>query len=87
MEKKKIDRINELARLKKERELSQEEKEEQQALRKEFLSEIRADLKQTLDNIEIVDDAAPASEKNVPESDLVDHIIGETISIKEYNAE
>ncbi|WP_077390847.1 DUF896 domain-containing protein [Mobilibacterium timonense] len=87
MEKKKIDRINELARLKKERELSPEEKEEQQALRKEFLREIRADLKQTLDNIEIVDDAAPAQEKKVPESDLVDHITGETISIKEYNAE
>ncbi len=55
MEKFKIDRINALAKKAKEGELTTEEKAEQQELRMEFLDEIRADLKNTLDNIEIVD--------------------------------
>ena len=45
MEKQKIDRINELGRLSKERELSAEEKAEQKALREEYLKEVRAALK------------------------------------------
>lgn len=44
MEKYKIDRINELARISKTRELTPEEKEEQQALRAEYLAEVRAQL-------------------------------------------
>ena len=55
MEKRKIERINELARIKKQRKLTEAEADEQKKLRKEFLAEIRADLKATLDNIEIVD--------------------------------
>ena len=42
MERAKIDRINELARLQKERELTAEEKAEQHALRMEYVAEIRA---------------------------------------------
>ena len=41
MEKIKVDRINELARLSKERELTEEEKNEQAKLRKEYLDEVR----------------------------------------------
>ena len=45
MEKSKIERINELARLAKERELTEEEKAEQQALRQEYLAEFRRSLR------------------------------------------
>lgn len=41
MEKEKIDRINELGRLSKERELSEDEKAEQKALREEYLKFFR----------------------------------------------
>jgi uncharacterized protein YnzC (UPF0291/DUF896 family) len=44
MEKAKIDRINELGRLSKERELSPAEKQEQKTLRQEYLDEVRAAL-------------------------------------------
>ena len=56
MEKKKIDRINELARKSKSTGLSEEEKAEQFALRQEFIAEIRADVKASLESIEIVDE-------------------------------
>lgn len=42
MEKIKVDRINELGRLARERELNEEEKAEQKALREEYLAEVRA---------------------------------------------
>lgn len=45
MEKIKIDRINELGRLSKQRELTEEEKAEQAALRKEYLEEFRRGLR------------------------------------------
>ena len=45
MERIKIDRINELGRLSKQRELTEEEKKEQKALREEYLAEVRAQLK------------------------------------------
>ena len=57
MEKIKIDRINELAHKSKEEGLSEEEKVEQALLREEFLAEIRADVRASLDSIEIVDDS------------------------------
>ena len=44
MEKIKIDRINELGRIKKTRELTPEEKEEQRLLREEYLAEVRRQL-------------------------------------------
>ena len=45
MEKSKIDRINELGRLSKERGLTDAEREEQKALREEYLQEVRKALK------------------------------------------
>ena len=45
MEKIKIDRINELGRLMKERELTEAEKTEQAALRAEYMAEVRAALR------------------------------------------
>ena len=42
MEKIKVDRINELGRLAKERELTEAELAEQKALREEYLAEVRA---------------------------------------------
>lgn len=49
-------RINELARLSKERELTAEEKAEQAKLREEYLEAFRKNLKSTLDNTYIVDE-------------------------------
>jgi len=45
MEKQKIDRINELGRLAKERELTEEEKTEREALRAEYIAEFRRTLR------------------------------------------
>ena len=47
MDKIKIDRINELARISKERELTEDEREEQKKLRAEYLEEVRRSLKGT----------------------------------------
>ena len=45
MEKAKIDRINELGRLMKQRELTEDEKAEQKRLREEYIAEVRATLR------------------------------------------
>ena len=50
MENTKIQRINELARLAKERELTQEELNERDTLRKEYIAEWRKGTEQVLDN-------------------------------------
>lgn len=50
MVKEKTDRINELARLSKTRPLTDAEKEEQAALRQEYIMEIRASFGAILDN-------------------------------------
>lgn len=52
----KLDRINELARLKHERELTAEEAEEQSALRREYIAEWREGALQVLENTYIVDE-------------------------------
>lgn len=46
MEKTKIDRINELARIAKERELTEEERKEQKALRDEYIAEFRKTIRE-----------------------------------------
>ncbi len=51
----KITRINELAKLAKSRELTKDEKNEQEGLRKEYIKSFRESFKKQLDNIEIVD--------------------------------
>ena len=63
MKKEKIDRINELAHKSKKEGLTDTEKEEQRLLRQEFLAEIRADFKATLESIEIVEDSAQRSDE------------------------
>ena len=55
MEKYKIDRINELAHKSKSIGLTEEEKLEQAELRAEFIASIRADVRASLETIEIVD--------------------------------
>ena len=50
MEKEKLNRINELAKIKKERPLTPEELEEKEALYKEYIAEIRYSFGATLDN-------------------------------------
>ena len=55
MNQKGIDRINELAKKSKTIGLTPDEKEEQMKLRKEFIAEIRMNLKSQLDNIDIKD--------------------------------
>ena len=55
MEQKKIDRINELARKAKTSPLSEEEKAEQAALRREYIDSVVGSLKGQLDNTYIVD--------------------------------
>ncbi len=65
---KKLDRINELARLKKQRELTPEELAEQAALRKEYIEEWRASTISLLENTFIVDEKGnktPLARKNV----------------------
>ena len=47
MDKKKIDRINELGRLSKTRELTEDERAEQKALREEYLSYVRSQLRES----------------------------------------
>ncbi len=54
MEQKRIDRINELYRLSKQRELTEEEKAEQQVLRREYIEAYRRSLTNILDNSSIL---------------------------------
>ncbi|PKM74363.1 MAG: DUF896 family protein [Firmicutes bacterium HGW-Firmicutes-16] len=56
MEQCKMDRISELTRISRERELTQEETCERKALREEYLSEWRLGAKQTLDSVYIIDE-------------------------------
>lgn len=55
MEQSKIDRINELARLAKERELTAEEQSERQALRSEYIADWRRGAMQVLENTYVKD--------------------------------
>lgn len=56
MTQEKIDRINELARLAKERELTEEETAERNVLRREYIDSVKASLVGQLDNTYIVDE-------------------------------
>ena len=51
-----LDRITELARLAKERELTEEETAERNALRREYIDSVKASLVGQLDNTYIVDE-------------------------------
>ena len=54
MEQNKLDRINELARLARERELTGEEQQERDLLRREYIAEWRRGAEQVLENTYIV---------------------------------
>ena len=56
MEQTKLDRINELAHISKERELTKEELAERDTLRKEYIEDWKRSLKDVLDNTYIVDE-------------------------------
>ena len=53
MDHEKIERINALAKLSRERMLTPEEKSEQEVLRKEYLDGFRANLKDILENVRV----------------------------------
>ena len=55
MEQAKIDRINELAALSKQRELSEQEKSEREILRKEYIADWRRGAEQTLSRVVLVE--------------------------------
>lgn len=55
LEKSKLDRINELAAKSKAGELTEEEKKEQELLRKEYIKKFRENFRSQLDRIKIVD--------------------------------
>ncbi|MCX5774217.1 MAG: DUF896 domain-containing protein [Fusobacteria bacterium] len=57
-------KINQLAKIAKERELTQEEKMEQQHLRKIYLDGFRSNLKSHLDSIKIIDNHENNVEKH-----------------------
>ena len=57
MDRIKIDRINELAKKSKESGLSEKEKNEQKALREEYLASVRKNFMLTLENIEVVNES------------------------------
>ena len=59
MEQSKIDRINELARRSKAEGLTEAEKKEQALLRKEYIANIRRNLRAQLDNIDVVNPDGP----------------------------
>ena len=82
--KEKIERINALARKKKAEGLTPEEKEEQQALRKEYLAAIRGNLKSQLDSIQFVDDKAP--EQYTPEEKAHVEALSDKLG-REYEAQ
>lgn len=56
MQQSKIDRINELARLAKQRELTPAEQDERQKLRREYIDAFKASLVGTLESTYIVDE-------------------------------
>lgn len=55
MDKNKIKRINELAKISKTTGLNQKEKEEQKILRREYIDSFKNNLRSTLDNIKFSD--------------------------------
>jgi len=63
LEKAKLNRINELAHKSKSEGLTEEERIEQHNLRQEFLDEIRADVRASLESIEIVDDVTQRTDE------------------------
>lgn len=71
MDKKQLERISELTRISRERELTAEEQEERQQLRAAYLAAIRADMTATLNNVSIAEPdgtVRPLKPRNTPKS-------------------
>lgn len=69
MEQYKINRINELSKKSKTVGLSEEEKSEQQILRKEYIKSFKNNLQSTLDNVVVMDNngnKSPLKKKHSP---------------------
>ena len=67
----KLSRLNELAKKKKEGTLNEEEMKEQQALREEYLLTFRESMKNTIENMRVIDpngdDVTPEKVKKIQE--------------------
>ena len=67
----KLSRLNELAKKKKEGTLTEEEMKEQQALREEYLLTFRESMKNTMENMRVIDpngdDVTPEKVKKIQE--------------------
>lgn len=67
----KLSRLNELAKKKKEGTLTEEEMKEQQALREEYLLTFRESMKNTIENMRVIDpngdDVTPEKVKKIQE--------------------
>lgn len=76
-DKKKLNRINELAKKNKEEGLTQVELKEREELRKEYLQHFRAHFKSRLDNVKVVHSQEEYDEymKNNPQAQPVESII------------
>ena len=68
----KLSRLNELAKKKKEGTLTEEEMKEQQALREEYLLTFRESMKNTIENMRVIDpngdDVTPEKVKKIQEA-------------------
>lgn len=60
MQQEKMERINALTKLSRQRELTQEEQEERQALRAEYVASMRTSLRATLENTYVTDENGTA---------------------------
>lgn len=69
MEKEKIERINRLRQLQRERELTDEEKEEQNRLRRKFIDDIKSQVAQKLDDVIIIDENGNKKKLTLKEQD------------------
>ena len=74
----KINRINELAKKKKESGLTDEEAAEQKILYREYIEAFKANLKAQLDTIEVIDDDKKEVEKIEEELDELEETLSES---------
>ncbi|SHK84272.1 Uncharacterized protein YnzC, UPF0291/DUF896 family [Selenomonas ruminantium] len=82
-----IARINELSRKQRSVGLNEEEKKEQKNLREIYLEGIRGQMRQMLDNIEIVDDPKTADnsmEASLTKDTRITHINEVAINLRPY---
>ena len=79
-----IARINELSRKQRSAGLTDEEKQEQKNLREIYLEGIRGQMRQMLDNIEIVDGPVEAPVNKMAQNPKITHINEVAINLRPY---